>query len=69
MGLPPAVVVPVKADTSGLVGFARVVARHMTALADELDEIAAHDRDAVHFSPGGDGQTASGCSRRRPIRW
>ena len=33
----PTITLPVKADPRGLADFARVVAKHMTALADELD--------------------------------
>lgn len=54
------ITVPVKADPRGLVDFARAVVTHMTALADELEQIAAPAPELVHYSPAGDGETACG---------
>jgi len=34
----PTVTVPIRADPRGFIDFARVVAKHMTALADELEQ-------------------------------
>ncbi len=60
MATAPTVVLPIRADPRPLADFARVVAKHMTALADDLDKIAEPDPEPVHYSPAGDGQTACG---------
>lgn len=60
MATAPTVILPIKADPRGFIEFARVVARHMTALADDLDQLTAPEPETVHYSPAGDGCTACG---------
>jgi len=52
MATAPGITLPVRADPRGLAEFARIVAKHMTALADELELMAARNGEAVHLRSG-----------------